>query len=126
MLNRVIVGLGSNKDSETNIKRAGELLRNYLIVSRFSEAVYTEPLGDVKDGPFLNQVVVGYVPDGPEEVVRVFKQTETLLGRTPEDKKRGSIPIDIDLIQWNDLVLKPDDLKRDYISSALHALLATI
>lgn len=106
------------------MRRAGELLRDYLIAGRFSEAIYTEPIDFEKGHPFLNQVVIAYVPDDPEEVERVFKQIEAQLGRTPEDKKRGCIPIDIDLLQWNDQVLKPKDLQRAYVISALRFLLA--
>ena len=40
----------------------------------------------------------------------------------PDDKNFGIVPIDIDLLQWNELILKPDDLRRYYIIEGIRAL----
>lgn len=40
----------------------------------------------------------------------------------PDDKNFGIVPIDIDLLQWNELIFKPDDLRRDYIIEGIRAL----
>ncbi len=122
MMNNVIVCLGSNWDKEKNIEIAGHLLRSYFISIRFSETVYTEPVEIENPSLFLNQVAVALTPDSFDKIIAVFKQMEKLLGRKPEDKSKGNIPIDIDLIQWNDRVLKPHDLQRPYVQSALNRL----
>ena len=59
-----------------------------------------------------------------EEVKAILKKIEKILGRTQEDKKRGIIAIDIDLLQWNHQVLKPDDLQREYIQKGIEAILS--
>ena len=41
------------------------------------------------------------------------------MGRLPTHKKEGKIIIDIDLLQWNGEILKPDDFKRDYMKQLL-------
>ncbi|MEG1544915.1 MAG: 2-amino-4-hydroxy-6-hydroxymethyldihydropteridine diphosphokinase [Tannerellaceae bacterium] len=124
-MNRIVLGLGSNRDSIQNIERATARLRAHFVSIRFSEAVYTEPINCLDPALFLNIVAVAESPDGPEEVRSVLKDIEYALGRRPEDKAAGRILIDIDLLQWNDRILKPDDLEREYIRAGLHSLLAS-
>ena len=57
-----------------------------------------------------------------DELHALFKQIERRMGRTAEGKRQGIIPIDIDLIRWNDHLLKPDDYRRDYVQEALAQL----
>lgn len=122
MRNRVVLCLGSNSDCESNIHSAGGLLREYFCPIYFSEPVYTEPVGLPASGLFLNQVVVAYTDRQPEEVKLSLKKMETQLGRMPESKKSGVIPVDIDLLQWNDRILKAEDLQRDYVVKGLKSI----
>ena len=55
----------------------------------------------------------------------LFKQIEQQSGRTPESKNNGIIPLDIDLLQWNDTILKPEDFRRPYVQSGLLSLSTT-
>lgn len=119
MLNQVVLSLGSNRDKENNIELADRLLREYFVSIHFSEAVYTEPVGMLHSSLFLNQVAMAYSPEGPDEIIKTLKQIERKIGRLPEDKAKELIPIDIDLLQWNNEVLKPIDMQRPYIQSAL-------
>ena len=122
MLNRAIIGLGSNRDKERNIALADQLLRDHFVSIHFSEAVCTEPM-DMRDPSlFLNQVAIAFTSEEPDQIIDLFKQIEKKLGRRPEDKQKENILIDIDLLQWNDRVLKPHDLQRPYIQSALRSL----
>lgn len=122
MLNRVIIGLGSNRDKERNIELADQLLRDHFVSIYFSEAVYTEPM-DMRDPSlFLNQVAIAFTSEEPDQLIDVFKQIEKKLGRAPEDKQKENILMDIDLLQWNDRVLKPLDFQRPFVQSALRSL----
>lgn len=121
--NRIIVGLGSNQDKERNMERAVALLQAYFESICYSDAVYTVPVGGSYGGAlFLNRVAVAYSPLSPTELNILFKRIEQAVGRRPEDKAQGRIAIDIDLVQWNDDVLKPDDLSREYVADALSVL----
>lgn len=122
-LNRIFLGLGSNLDKEKNMARAGDYLCARFLSLRCSPAVYTSPVGCPGAEPFLNQVAVAYTPFGPDEVRHILKQIETALHRTPADKQNGTIPIDIDLLRWNDQVLKPGDWERPYIVDGIRSLL---
>lgn len=103
--------------------RAVELLSQVFDTIRFSERLETEPYGSLTgSASFLNQVAIAYTSLTAEEVLICLKTMEKEIGRVPEDKSRASIPIDIDLLQWNDTLLKPEDLQRDYIQTILHTL----
>lgn len=125
MLNKVIISLGSNWDKEKNIAMAGRLLGCHFDSIHFSEAVYTQPFHMENPALFLNQVAIAFTAENPDQIVDALKQMERQLGRTPEDKSKGNIPIDIDLLQWNDKILKPSDFQRPYIQSALAFLSGT-
>ena len=95
MWNNVILCLGSNTDCEANLKSAVSLLRAYFGSIRFSEAIYTEPIGLSDSGLFLNQVAVAGTNASLEEVRRAVKAMEKRLGRMSDSKQKGKIPIDI-------------------------------
>ena len=103
--NRVLLCLGSNWDKEKNMERAAEMLRAHFVFIQFSQPVYTEPIDCPLSTTFLNRVAVLY-------------------SRKPEDKSCGRVPIDIDLLQWNDQILKAEDLTREYVLDGICSLLA--
>lgn len=107
--------MGSNTDCEANLKSAVGLLRGYFGTIRFSEAAYTEPVGLPGSGLFLNQVAVAGTEASQEEVERALKDMEKRLGRMPDSKQKGQIPIDIDLLFWNGTILKPADWEKEYV-----------
>lgn len=122
--NRAILCLGSNRDAAENRARAADMLRARFRSVRFSPAVYTRPVGCPSEAPFLNQVAILTCEEEPNDLRCALKAIERAIGRCPEDKSNGSVPIDIDLLQWNDRVLKPDDLRRDYVIEGLRSLLS--
>lgn len=119
MWNNVILCLGSNTDCEANLKSAASLLRAYFGSIRFSEAIYTEPIGLPDSGLFLNQVAVAGTNASLEEVRRAVKAMEKRLGRMSDSKQKGKIPIDIDLLLWNGTILKPADWEKGVCATTL-------
>lgn len=122
MANKIILSLGSNTDRERNIGDADRLLSDSFTPICFSTPVYTEPICIASSDHFLNQVAVAFTKENPDEINCRLKRIERQLQRTAEGKAAGIIPIDIDLLQWNDLVLKPEDLQRDYIKEGIRSL----
>ncbi|MBQ4161888.1 MAG: 2-amino-4-hydroxy-6-hydroxymethyldihydropteridine diphosphokinase [Parabacteroides sp.] len=119
---KVIIGLGSNWECEEHIEAAVRLLKVYFNKIVFSDAVYTEPIGMSQPNLFLNQVAIAYTSRPMEEVRTALKSMEQQLGRTPQFKQQGIIPIDIDLLQWNDHIFKPQDLEIAYIRQGIEAI----
>ena len=120
--NRIIIGLGSNRNAEENMQRVEKELRDYFPGIVFSKPVKTSPEGTNYSTPFLNKVAIATTADRPEEIIVCFKLIEQVLGRTPGDKLIGSIPIDIDLLKWNDQVLKVSDMERKYVIEGLNSI----
>lgn len=121
-INRIIMLLGSNRNAEKNMKQAEAELQEYFPEIVFSDPVYSEPVGTNYTTPFLNRIAVAYTGDRPEEIIVCFKIIEQIIGRKPGDKLIGSIPIDIDLLQWNDQVLKKEDMKREFVIEGVRSL----
>lgn len=78
------------------------------------------------DPLFLNCVAVGHAAESPETIRQILKAIEHRLGRRPQDKAAGRIPIDIDLLQWDEEVLKPADLSRAYVIQGLSSVFERI
>ena len=105
-------------------ERAAEMLRAHFVFIQFSQPVYTEPIDCPLSTTFLNRVAVLYSEESPARIKDVLKDIECCIGRKPEDKSCGRVPIDIDLLQWNDQILKAEDLTREYVLDGICSLLA--
>ena len=121
-MNCAYLCIGSNRDKAVNMKRAEAMLRAYFATIRFSPLMETEAIGCPGAECYLNQVAVCRCEESLGEVQAALKRMEWEIGRRPTDKASGRMPIDIDLIQWNDEVLKPADLQRCYVKEGLQAI----
>ncbi len=123
MNNKAIISMGSNANRTENIKRVTEILQANYPGSRFSTPEITDPI-DLPEGAkaFLN--LVAMVPTNLEkdEFVAQLKGIENDLGRDDDDDEDGIIPIDLDLIKWNDDVIKPRDFMRPYMVAGLEEI----
>lgn len=120
--NQIIIALGSNTNPRQNMERASSAIELLLPDIRWSEAVYTAPEACSNPALFLNRVGIAHTSLPVADLIRHFKQIERALGRVPENKHQGIIPMDIDLLQWNSELLKPDDLQRSYIKAGISQL----
>lgn len=121
-MNTAVLGIGSNYRSESNIQTASEILEQYFTNIRFSKPLSTNPVNIPNPAPFLNRTAILNTQSDYTEVSSILKSIEKTLGRSPEHKKLHNIIIDIDLLQWNNTPLKPDDLQQPYIQSGLQEL----
>jgi 2-amino-4-hydroxy-6-hydroxymethyldihydropteridine diphosphokinase len=97
-------------------------LKKHFPTIRFSEEMETEAIGSRFLSPFSNQVASFETTLSSEEVRAILKQIEHDLGRLPEEKSQGVIRIDIDLLMYDDCVLKPQDMERDFVIEGLKSL----
>ena len=121
-MNQIIIALGSNELPELHMEEATAELNNLFSSISWSPAVYTEPIACLRPFPFLNKVAIAETSLDVEELHNMFKVLEKKLGRLSTSKQTGIIPIDIDLIQWNQQLLKPNDYDRVYVQEALRWL----
>jgi 2-amino-4-hydroxy-6-hydroxymethyldihydropteridine diphosphokinase len=112
-LRRGYLGLGSNVgDSAGHLRAAIELLRARGIeVEATSSAYLTEPVGEVLDQPdFLNAAVRVRTELEPEALLDACKAVEAERGRSPETRRHGPRPLDVDLLLLGELELKTERL----------------
>ncbi len=125
-MNRLILSLGSNStDREWQMSQAIDRMKQLFNKTVVSET-YEVPAYNGVDAPYLNAVMVATTAMSLEETTAALKQWETLCGRTPASKLQGVIPIDIDVVVWNDEVLRPVDYSRSYVSLGISRLLTTL
>ena len=125
-MNQVLISLGSNEDPESNISLCRCLLSDFFDVVFFSQTSVTVPYGIHYKNNFLNQLAFAHTNRTKEEVELTLKRLEKQMGRLPSDKANGVVKIDIDLIKWNDVVLRKEEWGRDYITLLLPDLMKNI
>ena len=106
------ISIGSNlRDREENCRNAIKLLKeNGIAVKKQSRMYETEPWG-IKDQPkFINMAIKVETDKKPEDLFRILKEIEKEIGRT-ETTKWGPRVIDIDILFYEDLILKTDNLE---------------
>jgi 2-amino-4-hydroxy-6-hydroxymethyldihydropteridine diphosphokinase len=114
-MNTAIIMLGSNTNAEQNIDLAKEKISEFYEIVSVSSPLITKPHGKHYKSDFRNEAIKLLSDETAEETKATFKQIEIELGRTPENKKQGVMPIDIDLIYWNGTVLNQDYERFDFV-----------
>lgn len=106
-LTQVVLGLGSNVERESHLRAGLEALAAILEDMRCSPVVESQAVG-IKGGPFLNLVVTGVTALPLRELDRRLKFIEADNGRYAPDRK--GLPLDIDVLLFDDLVGNFDGL----------------
>ena len=121
-MHHCLLCLGSNYEYATQLHSARTCLKAQFPDIRFSEQLTTEAIGEKWLSPFANQLAEFYTTLGAEEVRSVLKQMEKDHGRLPGDKVQGIVKLDIDLLMYDDEVLKPEDMQRDFVQRLLASI----
>jgi 2-amino-4-hydroxy-6-hydroxymethyldihydropteridine diphosphokinase len=121
MKNSYIIGISSNYDSEQNIASALAKLQSLFVDLICTNFIKTNPIGMPDEMAFHNGLAHFFSDEEPKAIKLIFKKIETELGRTSDKKKNGIIPIDIDIIVWNDTIVSKD-IERDYVQELLSEL----
>ena len=109
----VYLGLGSNLGNRSNyLHTAIEILQkdDMVNVVKLSEVIETEPIGEIAQGLFLNQVIEIETEYGPNELLQRCLEIEQSQGRVRE-KKWDSRTLDIDILFYGELLFESNNLK---------------
>lgn len=118
-MSTILLSIGSNTFARTNIDKARRMLTRLFPGIIFSESVLSEPDDERYSFLFRNVLAMAETDYSPVEVIDKIKQTERAVGRSPRDKYQGKVIIDIDLIRYNDEILRPEDFQREYLQQLL-------
>lgn len=121
-MNTILLSIGSNTFAKSNIDKAQRMLTRLFPGILFSEPILSEPDNEKYLFLFRNVLATVVTPQKPDEIIEKIKQTERAVGRTPKDKYLGKVIIDIDLIRYNDEILRPIDYQRAYVQQLLPTL----
>lgn len=122
IMNKALLSIGTNEDREYNMNLCHQLLEKLFFFIRYSKTSVTVPYGNSYKSDFLNQLAFTYTDMGKEEIISLLKSIEKEMGRTQTDKENGIVKIDIDLVVWNEEVVKPEDISRSYVVDLLPSL----
>ena len=117
-----ILCLGSNLDAATRLSAARSVLLSHFPDICFSQEMVTEAIGSGFLSPFHNQVARLTTPLDAASVRNLLKGIEQAQGRLPEDKANGIVKLDIDLLKYDDCVLKPEDMEREFVLVGMREL----
>lgn len=121
---QVLISLGANMfDKEMQLNRAIEALRAISTIEAQTPIYHTAAEGSVEAAPYANALLLVTIDADYETLRATFKRWEQQAGRTPQSKLRGEVPLDIDIVKWNDTLLKERDMQYDFMKQGL-ALLA--
>ena len=117
----ILLALGSNVAAELHIEQARARLSAVFPQLRFSRSLITPAIGIVSP-PFINCLAEGYCSVPLEGVLVTLKDIEAQMGSVSEERKKGIVKIEIELLQFDDRKRKADDWSRDYIQLLLNEL----
>jgi len=120
-----ILLLASNWQAASNMAKAIDCLRlQFPTESTFSLIHESEAQGVATPlaSTYLNAVCAGKTLLSLEEMERWLKETENALGRMRGEAAKGRVAIDLDLVEWDDRILRPVDAGRSYYLTCLKDL----
>ena len=114
--------MGCNLDRTAHMTSARRDLENHFPGIRFGTEMETEAIGSGFLSPFSNQVALLHTSLSAQEVHTLLKQIERNHGRVPDDKAQGIVRMDIDLLTYDHVVLKPADIEKPYVQAGIEEL----
>ena len=110
-MNRIYLALGSNVgDKKKNIQQAITLLRKKVSNIKIASFYETKAVGYTEQDNFINTAIEGNTALTPEELLVFIKDVEKKVGRIKRFLN-GPREIDIDILFYNNHLLKKDDLQ---------------
>ena len=117
---KVILSLASNRFQAKNLSRARQCLEEIFSDLRYSREHWTEPVGNAKRrDAYLNQLATGTTTLDEQTLNERLKQMELSFGRTQAKRLLGIVPIDLDILQYDDERRHQLDWQRPYVTELI-------
>ncbi|MEO0138800.1 MAG: 2-amino-4-hydroxy-6-hydroxymethyldihydropteridine diphosphokinase [candidate division WOR-3 bacterium] len=127
MRSKFYISIGSNEgDRLLNVIRSVRLLKERFSILGFSSIYLTKPVGFI-GRDFLNCCALLKTEHNPFETLRILQYIERALGRTHKGKPYKDRTIDLDILLWENLTVKSQELtiphpemkNRDFVNIPL-------
>ena len=123
-MSHVLFSLGSNlgwMEASQKLMNIRPLLGRMCTNLRFSSIYPTDGVGKWV-GKYANCVAEGETTMPLNELEHGCKQLELEEGRTSVARRMGIVPIDIDIVRYDNIVVRPQNLQYDYMKPGLQEL----
>lgn len=115
-----LICIGTNTNKEENIKLANRELKELFPDIVFGKRMVTTPLYFKSNMEmFINQVCLFHSAMTVKEIKIYLRSIEIQAGRLPSDKEKELVKLDIDLLMYDNEIIKPKDMVRDYIQQGI-------
>lgn len=116
---KVLISIASNIYAKSNIDRAMRMIRYDFPDASFTSTVITVSDDSRISFPIRNVLGVFYTDTPLIEVSGKLKTIEFALGKQSHDKESGKIVMNINLIQYDEVVIRTEDLEKDFVQKLL-------
>lgn len=113
-MNRVVISLGSNVEDRMARVAAAMTWIQSILRSTDCSGIYETDDFHPTGRKYCNAVMAGDTALSQGEIDAAAGLYELNAGRDESARRRGDVPIDIDLVIWNSTVLRPRDMEREY------------
>lgn len=122
-MNKALISLASNdKDKQQILANIEETLRHHVTVICQTPVYLTTAVGTALSAEYANALMLVETEEAYESLRHRFKTYEQQAGRTALSKLQGVVPLDIDIISWNGVIIKQKDLQYEYMKEGLAML----
>jgi 2-amino-4-hydroxy-6-hydroxymethyldihydropteridine diphosphokinase len=111
------IGVGSNHEAETNLRKGIALLRKKFLVTAVSPVYESAPVNKSDTAPYLNAAVAIETDMQPHEIKSLLVEIENECGRVridAEGKKSKVVTLDFDLLLYGDCVTSYEFNEKTY------------
>lgn len=119
---RCIICLGSNHQGIEHIKNAEKEIEEIANKIHWGDIIETKPENTSSSTPYHNRAALLQTSVSKETLIKEFKRIEQQHGRTVSGQHKGIIPLDIDLLMYDNEIVKPADFKKEYVQQALQTI----
>lgn len=121
----LILTLGTNTGSPLCLSYALYELKQSVTIAKLSQTMRTDAVDfPYTSPPFHNIVLIASTSLSYEAMLYECKRIELLCGRTPAQRasRPDVVPLDLDIVLWDNRLCKPRDLSRPYLIEGLRQI----
>lgn len=123
-MNTALISLGANTpDKQEILSTVIKEIALYAHIKAQTLIYHTAAEGSITQAaPYANALLIIETENDYATLHRTFKEREQRAGRTAQSKIDGIVPLDIDIVKWNDKILKERDMEFEFMKSGLALL----